>query len=395
MPGTQETPQHRPADLQRTAKNRESDTELLRLIRAYREKGHARDGQTPSPEQDEFITKLYALIDRTAGVTFVRDSDGVVQREMVGWLARECGLNDRAEEFATAMKTRLENNAQRDGGYLAKWSENGGASIATYVTNMGRDEIARDLGRKPVEDAIRLAEPFQGGRDVDAGEGGMAEATEHEDIAEMGVREKTDRAIAERKRTGQELLSVGFDSLSNFESDNEYGSDERLPIHLPPGLRTSESPLASFLRVSSLVTRLQSLGNEMKVPAASAVVNGKTRMLTANHCRIWLAYLGLSAEQHQNLDVSMSTLCKNNGWSVTKAKAMLADCFAFLQAHKRFDEICDLMVPSDMGKRMDTKQLDERRNDVRKLLNGEDAEQHGRATFRKLIQLWIAKYSGT
>lgn len=394
MSGKKEMFQHRPDDSPRTARNRESDEELLRLIRAYRKKGHAKGNQTPSPEQNEFVSKLYALIDRTAGVTSVKDADGVVQHERVGWLARACGLHDRAEEFATAIKTRLENNAEREGSYLAKWTEDGGRSIATYVANMGRDEIAKDIGRKTVEDAIRLAEPFHRTSNAVAGQAGGTAATEDEEILEMGIRERADLAIAQRNEPGRELPSIGFDSLSIFEADTEHGADERAPANVPSGLKTSESPLSSFLRVTDLVTRLQSLGNEMRAPGANVVIKSKLRILTANHCHIWVAYLGLSAEQHKNLDVSITTLCRSFGWNVTNAKAMLADCFAFLQAHERFDDICDLMVPSEMSKHMDKKQLDKHRNDVKKLLNGEDSGQHGRAAFRKLIQLWIAKYSG-
>ena len=261
---------------------------------------------------------------------------------------------------------------------------------------MGRDEIAKDLGRKSVEDAIRVVEPYRRRSAVDECEAGGIETSDDE-IAELGIREKADRVIAERKQTGQEAPKVEFDSLSNYESDTAQGSDGRMPLNLPPILRTGESPLASFLRVSGLVTQLQVLGDEMRGPNASVMVKGKKRILTMNHRNVWLAYLGLTAGQHRDLDVSMSTLCENYGWSESNAKTMLADCFAFLQAHKRFDAICDLMVPTALTKhldpRQDARQLDERRNEVKKLLDGEDAVVHGRAVFRSLIQRWVAKYS--
>jgi hypothetical protein len=396
MSSTNEAPQPLPGDSARAERNRENDEELLRLMRAYRAKGHAKGRQLPSPEQQSFVAKLYAFIDRTAGVICVRNGDGVIQHEIIGWLARECGLQDRADEFATSMKVRLENNAQRDGGYLAKWTEDGGATIATYVTNMGRDEIAKDFGRRAVEDAIRVAEPYRA-RSAGNGDGESGSDDSDDELAELGIREKADRAIADRKKTGQDAPRVEFDSLSAYEPDTSHGSDGKIPSTLPANLRTSESPVASFLRVSALVGQLQSLGEEMRGPNASVMVKGRKRILTMNHRNVWLAYLGLTPEQHDDLDVSLSTLCETYGWSVSNAKAMLADCFAFLQAHKCFDAICDLMVPTVLTKhldqRQDAEQFDNRRNEVKKLLDGSDAATHGRAMFRSLIQMWIAKYS--
>lgn len=391
MAGAGQEIQPKSGDSGRAAKNRASDEELLHLMRAYRAKGHARGAEQPSPEQQAFVAKLYDFIDRTAGVTSIRNGDGLIQHEIIGWLARECGLQDRADEFATAMKVRLENNAQRDGGYLAKWTEDGGASIATYVTNMGRNEIAKDLGRTAVEDAMRVAEPYRARSNFEG-------EADHDDCDDQhGIREKADRAIADRKKSGDDTPRVEFDSLSAYEPDTTHGSGGEVPSRLPANLRTSDSPVASFLRVSALVSQLQNLGEEMRGPNASVLVKGRKRILTMNHRNIWLAYLGLTPEQHNNLDVSLSELCETYGWSVSNAKTMLADCFAFLQAHERFDAICDLMVPTVLTKHLDQQQdaelLDRRRNEVKKLLDGNDSAAHGRALFRSLIQSWIAKYS--
>ena len=363
--------------------NDASDRELLELFKAYREKVDAQGNQSASREQDRFQARLDQLIDQIAGVTYRRNAKGAVEHDATGWLALECGLSDRAEEFADRIKKRIENNADRDGRILHEWTETGGASIASYVTYQGR-RIAQDMGREAVEDGISAAEELPSAR------GNVATADMSAQEAKMHLRKKADEAIKAHKETGEKLPSIEFKSMSDFEPGNQQDADVRSPDPLPAQLKSPESPLSSPLRVGSLVNRLLRLSDEMCQPSSSVIVKGQKRILTSNHANIWRAYLGLSSDQHQNLDVSLAELCQRNGWQLRNAKAWLADCFAFLQAHPKFDEICDLMVPSTMSKRASPVQLEVRRNDVKNALRGEEGQ--GRANFRKLIQLWITKY---
>ena len=67
MSATEEARQYQPDDSKQEERNRKSDAELLRLLKAYRKKGHARADQKPSAEQNEFVTKLYSFIEQRAG----------------------------------------------------------------------------------------------------------------------------------------------------------------------------------------------------------------------------------------------------------------------------------------------------------------------------------------
>jgi len=403
MHSAEESPHNQPVDPERMTINQETDKELLRLLKAYREKGH--DSEKPSQEQQELREALYLLIDTLAGIN--RYTANPDSRNKRGRLALARGVSHRAEELANRMQEKLDNNAIRYGQYLAKWREDGGASIATYIWNMGGN-IAKTMGREAVEEWLRVDKVInKSKRNIALGGDKEDETGEGAKVAEVALRKEADRLIKEFKKDIKDdptrqppyLPSVELKSISDYEPGDGYGADEGPPTAMPEELIASiESPLASALRVRPLLEILRVVGNNMK--GKTVVVKGVETHLTVDHRNIWFAFLALTPEQHKYLGASIEELAEKKGWPKSSVRKWLADGFEFFRKHRLFEECCDLFLSNRESKHMDAKQLAEARAKAKMLLLGEvprysdkiEEEENARDLFRKTIHQWIEKY---
>ncbi len=245
-------------------------------------------------------------------------------------------------------------------------------------------------------------------RDSTSGSDEEEEETDEEAKADgEALRTKADRLIAEYKKARRhdptnappDLPAIRLKSISDYESGDGHEADEGPPAAEPKQMIVSiDTPLNSALRVRPLLANFKTIGDDMQ--NKRVLIKGRQTVLTANHRNIWFAFLALTPQDIQYLEDSMNKLAEKKGWSLSKAKRLLADAFVFFQEHRLFEECCDLMVSTRESKHMDEGQRAKVKTNAKKLLLGEvprysdtqEKDENARDLFRKVIHQWIEEY---
>ncbi len=302
----------------------------------------------PTQAQKDFLQALYELCERLA----------------YGY-AKKRNLLFFAQHFTDELIKRLEATAIQDGRYLADWEMSKGASIPTWIFRKLIWTV-RDIFSSGLRDyALAISKP---GENVD-------------DIVIRLQSEIKHAQSHPELNAHKPNFNVNLKSMSDYDNTDNSNPDAS-PEPLPTALKTSsESKIHSILRVHELLPQLAALGEEMEGKIIE--IESNKIMLTDNNKLTWFAYLGLTPDEYDNLDTSLQELANSKGWDLGKFKVRLAHCFAYLKNHPTYDQICDLMVPNRLKKRMD---------DCQNQAALEAIKTTSRDNFRSLIHEWIGMY---
>lgn len=412
-----------------TRSRKPDDAELTRLLMTYRENGLA------LVYKNRLRESLYLLIDYYAPRS-----------------AYKAGIRDRAEELADLMKKRLENNEKRDGALLADWKAEWGRTVSSYVWNMGMggkgilramllDAYASpdlislsdyesnpdepDSAPLPMPAALRAtASPIQSflrvsglvsrlsllgdemvGSAVVVGITKVELSAKHGQLwraylalkpAEYDQLDVVLGQIARKMRMSLDQLNdecyafvlahPKLDeilALTDFDRQPNGGSEESKAAAIHSRLRKKNFFWGNARQ--ELVSMLEPLGDEM---VGQTITIDKEIRLTEQHRGVWRAYLALNREQHDLIDSSLEEMSTQIGVPFGTLKREIAQCFAFLLAHPKLDEILQLMVPNRETRHTSTTENQKKVAAMRGLFE----KPRGRDEFRQLIEIWVARH---
>jgi len=325
----------------------------------------------------------------------------------LGPLAREFGLHDQdsASELSVALKAYYLSPAR--GTILGAWDAKKGRKITSYIWEKGKG-CARDILRQRLVDAINASLDENGSLRGQSGAG------------RINVRQLADSLMAKlgsaryslqvRQAILANVNSIVEESIEIYDLDAEGRSPQALPGELTRG--SGETAMASRFRMTKALSDLRRMCNDM--PGARIELrDGTVVTATDTMVTVFLEYLCVLDPTSLQLDESMAafverkrkgarlvasgheaqarTLAQRRGYSLSFLKSTIEAGVRFITLHKRFDVLCELLIPERFRKDATPEALREAARRIAVLLrDARTPSVQSQAIFIECVRGWVA-----